>query len=118
MALPPIFIGAAGSLVNWDEIPEFVESGQELNPASILPLCLKYLCPAAVGYIGKCHVRSLVHSHKHHQDTNFFINISGLASVAAAVMSSADSSLLSASSVLTVNTTRKLLDRFNVSFAC
>ena len=57
----------------------------------------------------------LVHSHKHHQDKNFYINISGLASVAAAVMSSADSSLLSASSVLTVNTTRKLLDRFNVS---
>ena len=58
----------------------------------------------------------LVHSHMQYQEKTFR-NISGLASVAAAVMSSADSSLLSASSVLTVNTTRKLLDRFNVSFS-
>jgi len=83
LALPPIFIGAAGSLVVWEDIPDF--AFDEVNPSSILPLCLKYLCPPAVGYIG-------------------------LAAVAAAVMSSADSSLLSAASLLTVNTIRKLLD--------
>ena len=64
----------------------------EVNAASILPLCLKYLCPPAVGYIG-------------------------LAAVAAAVMSSADSSLLSAASLLTVNTTRKLLEHMKVKIS-
>ena len=48
------------------------------NASSILPLSLKYLCPKAVAYIG-------------------------LGAVAAAVMSSTDSSLLSASSLVTAN---------------
>ena len=67
-----IFIGAAGSLVNWDEIPEFVESGQEQNPASILPLCLKYLRPAAVGYIEKMCFQTDSHSLK---GSSVFINL-------------------------------------------
>ena len=40
-----------------------------------------------------------------------------MAAVAAAVMSSADSSLLSAASLLTVNTTRKLLEHRNVKLS-
>ena len=40
-----------------------------------------------------------------------------MAAVAAAVMSSADSSLLSAASLLTVNTTRKLLDHRQIKLS-
>ena len=50
---------------------------------SILPLALKYLCPKAVAYIG-------------------------LGAVAAAVMSSTDSSLLSAASLLTANVIQEI----------
>nr|XP_039265400.1 high affinity choline transporter 1-like [Styela clava] len=82
MAIPSVLIGAIGVSTNWTETnykdgngtsPE--DNGEELM---ILPIVLQYLTPTAVSFVG-------------------------LGAVAAAVMSSADSSILSASSLFTRN---------------
>lgn len=103
LVVPPILIGAGAKVANWeltelalanftatgfDNIHEYLDNYN----SSILPLALKYLTPAAVAYIG-------------------------LGAVAAAVMSSTDSSLLSAASLVTVNVVQEflLLCKFKVS---
>uniref|UniRef100_G1LQ60 Solute carrier family 5 member 7 n=2 Tax=Ailuropoda melanoleuca TaxID=9646 RepID=G1LQ60_AILME len=79
MALPPILIGAIGASTDWNQT-----SYRPLDPKGnnqtdmILPIVLKYLCPVYVSYFG-------------------------LGAVSAAVMSSADSSILSASSMFARN---------------
>lgn len=85
LVIPPVIIGAAAKVLQtsggWAMIPDLPAdtlAGLEDNASSILPLALKYLCPKPVAYIG-------------------------LGAVAAAVMSSTDSSLLSAASLLTAN---------------
>ncbi|KKL05260.1 hypothetical protein LCGC14_2607830, partial [marine sediment metagenome] len=80
MAVPAVIIGAAGSVVDWSTMP----SGPPADAAHILPHVLQHLTPPAVATIG-------------------------LAAVAAAVMSSADSSILSASSMFVWNVYRPLL---------
>ncbi|KAF6029067.1 hypothetical protein EB796_012617 [Bugula neritina] len=80
MAIPPVLIGAASYGCDWDA----VFNGTSLNgtgpPAAslILPMALQYLVPPAVSFIG-------------------------LGAISAAVMSSADSSILSASSMFARN---------------
>lgn len=80
MAVPAIIIGAAGAVADWSTTP----SGPPLEPALALPYVLQYLTPPVIATIG-------------------------LAAVAAAVMSSVDSSILSASSMFTWNVYRPLL---------
>ncbi|XP_071949540.1 high-affinity choline transporter 1-like [Antedon mediterranea] len=86
MTIPSIIIGAIGASTAWNE----TDYGQEVTDSSlILPLVLQYLTPQGVSIIG-------------------------LGAVCAAVMSSADSSLLSASSMFSRNI-YKLLIRQNAS---
>ncbi|XP_020835169.1 high affinity choline transporter 1 [Phascolarctos cinereus] len=79
MALPAILIGAIGASTDWNQtaygLPEPIER-QEAD--MILPIVLQYLCPV-------------------------YISFFGLGAVSAAVMSSADSSILSASSMFARN---------------
>lgn len=80
MAVPPILIGAIAKSTNWSAT-DFKGGGAVLEPDDarmILPMVLQYLCPP-------------------------FIAFFGLGSVSAAVMSSADSSVLSASSMFARN---------------
>ncbi|MDD5557739.1 MAG: sodium:solute symporter family protein [bacterium] len=79
MAVPPIVIGVIGSVVPWRELGLDVE-----YPAMILPYVLRYCTPYWVGMLG-------------------------LGAVAAAVMSSVDSSVLSASSMFTWNWYRGII---------
>ena len=80
MAIPAVMIGAIGSVADWSSTG--VDPVGE--PAMILPYVLRYLTPPAVATIG-------------------------LGAVAAAVMSSVDSSILSASSMFAWNVYRPLL---------
>lgn len=80
MAVPAVIIGAVGAVADWSP----PASGAPPDPAMVLPYVLQYLTPPAVATVG-------------------------LAAVAAAVMSSVDSSILSASSMLTWNVYRPLL---------
>ncbi|EMP26646.1 High-affinity choline transporter 1 [Chelonia mydas] len=77
--------GAVAASTDWNQtsygLPTPVERGES---AMILPLVLHYLCPT-------------------------YISIGGLGAIAAAVMSSADSALLSASSMFAHNIYRKIL---------
>ncbi|XP_072477896.1 high affinity choline transporter 1 isoform X2 [Notamacropus eugenii] len=79
MALPSVLIGAIGASTDWNKtsygLPEPIER-QEGD--MILPIVLQHLCP-------------------------IYISFFGLGAVAAAVMSSADSSILSASSMFARN---------------
>merc|ERR1712141_145385 len=90
MAVPPVLIGAIAKSTDWNatdykgELPI-----PEEDYRMILPMVLQYLTPAAVSFFG-------------------------LGAVSAAVMSSADSSVLSASSMFTRNV-YKLLLRPNAS---
>ncbi len=80
MALPPIIIGIIGNVFPWDTI------GVEVKyPAMILPYVLRYLTPYLIGIVG-------------------------LGAVAAAVMSSVDSSVLSASSMFAWNWYRGVIN--------
>ncbi|XP_042312938.1 high-affinity choline transporter 1-like [Sceloporus undulatus] len=85
MAIPSVLIGAVAASTDWNQtdygLPAPSERGES---ALILPLVLRYLCPMS-------------------------ISVSGLAAIAAAVMSSGDSALLSASSMFAHNIYRKVL---------
>ncbi|XP_074839490.1 high-affinity choline transporter 1-like [Carettochelys insculpta] len=85
MAIPSVLIGAVAASTDWNQtsygLPTPEERGES---AMILPLVLHYLCPT-------------------------YISIGGLGAIAAAVMSSADSALLSASSMFAHNIYRKTL---------
>jgi len=80
MAVPPVIIGAIGYSTRWNETALGTSS---VPPADVLPLVLHHLTPTAVGVIG-------------------------LGAVSAAVMSSADSSILSVSSMFLQNVYRKV----------
>ncbi|XP_077338750.1 high affinity choline transporter 1 [Lithobates pipiens] len=79
MAIPSVLIGAIGASADWNQtsygLPD-PESREETD--MILPIVLQYLCPP-------------------------YISFFGLGAVSAAVMSSADSSILSASSMFARN---------------
>ncbi len=81
LAIPSILIGVIGADVDWAA----TSAGQTPPPAMVLPFVLRYLTPPFVATIG-------------------------LAAIAAAVMSSVDSSLLSASSMFAWNVYRPLLN--------
>lgn len=80
MAVPAVIIGAVGAVADWSATP----AGPPTESALVLPYVLQYLTPPVVATIG-------------------------LGAVAAAVMSSVDSSILSASSMFVWNTYRPLL---------
>ncbi|KAL4239274.1 hypothetical protein ACF0H5_000091 [Mactra antiquata] len=81
MSIPSILIGAIASVTDWNQT-EYAKIGQVPIPSEdlnlILPLVLQYLTPQAVAFVG-------------------------LGAVSAAVMSSADSSILSASAMFARN---------------
>ncbi|XP_068726227.1 high-affinity choline transporter 1-like [Montipora capricornis] len=82
LAIPAVIIGAIGASTDWERTAFY--SGVPTNDtvtfekAMILPMVLQYLCPPVVSFIG-------------------------LGAVSAAVMSSADSSILSASTICARN---------------
>ncbi|CAN0094844.1 high affinity choline transporter 1 [Lampetra fluviatilis] len=79
MAVPCIIIGAVGASTNWNETSYGLPDPKARNESDmILPIVMQHLCPE-------------------------YISFFGLGAVAAAVMSSADSSILSASSMFARN---------------
>ncbi len=76
-AAPAALIGMAGAVADWSAVP----GGAPSHPALVLPYALRYLTPP-------------------------FVAVIGLAAVSAAVMSSVDSSILSASSLFSWNILR------------
>ncbi|XP_045214983.1 high-affinity choline transporter 1-like [Mercenaria mercenaria] len=92
MSIPSILIGAIASVTDWNQT-EYAHIGTVPIPSEdlnlVLPLVLQYLTPQAVAFIG-------------------------LGAVSAAVMSSADSSILSASAMFARNV-YKLIFRQNAS---
>ncbi|CAF1183703.1 unnamed protein product [Didymodactylos carnosus] len=80
LAIPPVIIGAIAKSTNWNETD--FDLNKDITSAEskklILPLVLQHLCPKPIAFIG-------------------------LGAVSAAVMSSADSSVLSASSMFARN---------------
>ncbi len=81
MALPAVGLGMAAATIDWS----MAGPGTPPDAALVLPTTLKYLTPPLVALLG-------------------------LGAIAAAVMSSVDSSVLSASSLFTWNVYRPLLD--------
>ncbi|MBP7283578.1 MAG: sodium:solute symporter family protein [Leptospiraceae bacterium] len=79
-AVPPIIIGMVGGVTDWTSF-----GGPPENSLNIMPYVMKYLTPTSIATIG-------------------------LAAVATAVMSSVDSSILSASSMSVWNIYRPLFD--------
>ncbi|CAH1794641.1 unnamed protein product [Owenia fusiformis] len=95
MALPAVLIGAIGYSTDWNKTDYFTDgrnwsltngSIPEDDNKLILPLVMQYLCPAWVSFVG-------------------------LGAVSAAVMSSADSSVLSASSMFANNVYKMIFRR-------
>jgi len=80
-AIPAVMIGVIGDVAPWDAVQQAALSE---NPALTLPYVTRYLTPSVVATIG-------------------------LGAIAAAVMSSVDSSILSASSMLSWNIYRPLV---------
>ncbi|CAL8108652.1 unnamed protein product [Calicophoron daubneyi] len=86
MAVPSVMIGAVGASTNWT-LTEYNGTNDGMIPPGdmklVLPLVLRYLCPAWVAFVG-------------------------LGAVSAAVMSSSDSSVLSASSMFARNVIKSI----------
>ncbi|KAL5016854.1 hypothetical protein ScPMuIL_006443 [Solemya velum] len=79
MAIPAVLFGAVAASTDWNQTDYKGEVPIPSSATSLyLPLCLQYLCPVAVSFFG-------------------------LGAISAAVMSSADSSILSASSMFARN---------------
>ncbi|XP_014784668.1 high-affinity choline transporter 1 [Octopus bimaculoides] len=77
MALPAILFGAVAASTDWNQT-EYGHAPEGKNLKLVLPLCLQYMCPD-------------------------FVSFFGLGAISAAVMSSADSSILSAASMFARN---------------
>ncbi|XP_053873078.1 high-affinity choline transporter 1-like [Malaclemys terrapin pileata] len=85
MVIPSVLIGAVAASTDWNQTSYGLPTPNERGESSmILPIVLQYLCPT-------------------------YVSVAGLGAIAAAVMSSADSALLSASSILAHNIYRKIL---------
>lgn len=86
MAIPPLLLGLAATSVDWSVVagPE-AAAALEAQPAMVLPWLLRYAVPTWIGVLG-------------------------LGAIAAAVMSSVDSSILSASSMVAWNGYRRLIN--------
>ncbi|XP_069747246.1 high-affinity choline transporter 1-like isoform X2 [Narcine bancroftii] len=79
LAIPSVIFGAIGVSTDWNQTAYGLPDPASRNQTEmILPLVLRYLCPSYIGFFG-------------------------LGAISAAVMSSADSSILSASSMFTRN---------------
>ncbi|GLH08680.1 High-affinity choline transporter 1 [Gryllus bimaculatus] len=78
MAFPPALFGVVAKSTNWTEVEGFGREITDDDKAIILPLTLRYLTPGWVSFFG-------------------------LGAISAAVMSSADSSILSSSSMFSRN---------------
>ncbi|PNF35271.1 High-affinity choline transporter 1 [Cryptotermes secundus] len=78
MAVPPAFIGVIAKNTDWSSIQGFQRNVSESEGEIILPLVLRYLTPNWVSFVG-------------------------LGAISAAVMSSADASILSSSSMFSRN---------------
>ncbi|KAG7264685.1 hypothetical protein CRUP_035344 [Coryphaenoides rupestris] len=79
MAVPSVLIGAIGASTDWNQTSYGAVAPKDRDQADmILPIVLQHLCPP-------------------------FVSFFGLGAVSAAVMSSADSSILSASSMFARN---------------
>jgi len=94
MAVPPVLIGGIAKATHWNETDYFLKHNKTVpipkdDTRMILPMVLQYLTPSSVSFFG-------------------------LGAVSAAVMSSADSSVLSASSMFARNV-YKLIFRQNAS---
>ena len=86
MALPPLMLGLAGARIDWATLPTGgvdVAATIAETPSMVLPLLLRYAVPTWIGVIG-------------------------LGAVSAAVMSSVDSSILSAAALVAWNGYRRL----------
>ncbi|KAM8977823.1 high affinity choline transporter 1-like [Pelodytes ibericus] len=85
MGVPSVLIGAVAASTDWNQTSYGLPTPNDRGESNmILPLVLQYLCPT-------------------------YVSVVGLGAIAAAVMSSADSSLLSASSMFAYNIYKKLL---------
>ncbi|XP_060682649.1 high-affinity choline transporter 1-like [Hemiscyllium ocellatum] len=87
LALPAVIIGAVGASTDWNQTNYGLPDPMGRNETQmILPIILRHLCPSYIAFFG-------------------------LGAVSAAVMSSADSSILSASSMFTRNLYHGVLRR-------
>ncbi|XP_041054625.1 high-affinity choline transporter 1-like [Carcharodon carcharias] len=87
LAVPSVIIGAIGASTDWNQTSYGLPDPMDRNETQmILPIILRYLCPNYIAFFG-------------------------LGAVSAAVMSSADSSILSASSMFTRNIYHGVLRR-------
>ena len=85
MAIPPLLLGLGARSIGWEEIaPVGVATALDETPALVLPALLRYAVPPAVAVVA-------------------------LGALTAAVMSSVDSSILSAAGLLVWNGYRRLL---------
>ncbi|XP_068442803.1 high-affinity choline transporter 1-like [Clinocottus analis] len=85
LAIPSIVIGAVAASTNWNETSFGSPSPYEQDKAGmILPIALQHLCP-------------------------FYVSLFGMGALAASVMSSVDSALLSAASLMSRNIFKNLI---------